>query len=132
MKLLSLIIGVILLAQTPAPPTPPSAPQTPGTIKGVVLAESGQPVFGIEVHLSHVVRKHKHTATSTDLAVIHHHGLASTSTLRDGAFVFSGLQPGEYLVAAGNKRIGRGHANVTVTAGKISTVQIHLEPVVPH
>ncbi|HXE52587.1 MAG TPA: carboxypeptidase-like regulatory domain-containing protein [Tepidisphaeraceae bacterium] len=130
MYLLGILIGgLALLAPAPTAATSQPVLEKPGFIKGVVVGENGQPVFGIQVRLAHVAKKHKHAAAN--VRAIRHRGLGSTSTLRDGSFIFSGVQPGEYRVVAGNKTIGRGHADVTVTSGGTFTVQIRLEPVVP-
>ena len=123
----------------------PAPAATTGTISGHVTA-NGSPVAGATVRLMAPPKHHKEGGTppgntgtppanndapaggqpgSGDQGQPGQGGqkhqrpkaLQETTTGADGSYTFSNVAPGDYMVGAGLKGTGRGHAKATVTAG---------------
>jgi hypothetical protein len=53
---------------------------------------------------------------------------AQATTDADGKFTLENVAPGEYIVAAGEKGLGKGKVHVSVTSGESASVSIGLQP----
>lgn len=90
-------------------PQEPTVTEDTGAIDGVVLSDDLLPLAGASV------------ALQSDLS-------NARSTSDNGAFAFSGLEPGEYVVLASKLGYADGQQRAEVVAGEVTTVEFRLSP----
>ena len=88
-----------------------------GSVTGTVVDGSGKGVAGVKVKVSKPHAKGEKPEAVGDPA----------TTDSDGKFTIAAIPAGDYVVSAGSKGVGRGHAKVTVAAGSAASVAITLE-----
>ncbi len=92
--------------EAPSPGGPPPAAAR-GALSGRVVTDDGRPVAGAQVTL---LELNRHATTGAD-----------------GAFRFDNLPPGEYLIEAGEERVGTGLVRAAVAAGSTAEVTVRLD-----
>jgi hypothetical protein len=125
---LSLVLGWAALAE-------PSDKAQAGSVSGTVLKD-GKPAANVRVGLAAApvkIKAKKHVAPATQPAEPtqkreKHRPLLTATTDADGKFTLDGVAPGEYVVLANERGVGRGNAKVSVQAGDSATVTIDLQP----
>ena len=108
-KLISLVVAVILMMAIGSS-TPSAAAQEGGTIRGTVVDVFGNALPGVRV-----------TATGSSVD-------AEKLTDADGAFLFTGVAPGDLILTTNLFGYATREIPVTVRADTIETVRIVLQP----
>jgi hypothetical protein len=119
------VSGTLALADSPAPTTNPVISTTTGTITGTVTGVNGG-TSGVTVKLFQVPVAGATTTTTGK----HHRRLVAVGTPvttgSDGSFTIPNVPPGNYIIMATLKGVGRGHAKVDLT-GTTASVSITLK-----
>jgi hypothetical protein len=114
-------------------------PAAVGTISGTV-ARDGKPVSNVKISLRLDNKANKGSqapdaaSPSTQPAEgsqQKHSAVSSTVSDADGKFTLSDVAPGNYVVVASDKHLGKGRSHITVSAGDQANIAIDLQPPKP-
>ena len=146
MKYGSTVLAAALLALAGASNLAEADAPAKGTIIGTVVGVDGKPAAGVTVRLfappakrdkesAGDARPDKPEKSDAKLEADPRKPgkrpkpapVAEAKTDSTGAFKLEGIEPGNYMVGAGERGMGRGKARVTVAAGQTASVEIKLE-----
>lgn len=108
------IVGVVaVMWMIPAPlASVASADPTDGTIHGTVHGADGHPAAQVEVKLFRAGRQKDRKPAQTK------------TTDENGQFTFTDVVPGDYVLEAGGKGVGRGRSKTHVGAEQVVNVDV--------
>ena len=118
--------------------------QAVGTVTGTV-ARDGKPVANVKVSLRSADKRDKSESPTAAPAPDDpatqpaagakghekHPSVGSTVTDADGKFTLGDVPPGEYVLVASDKHLGKGRSHVTISAGDSTNIAIDLQPPKP-
>jgi hypothetical protein len=139
LKLLSLVAGFGLLTGMATLTVRAADATATGTVSGTVVDADAKPVAGATVNLMDKSTMPHHdkqdavngSSSAKPLADKPKHEMpkpvATAQTDNDGKFSMKDVPAGEYVAVVRARKLGNAHADVTVTAGQDTTVDLTLK-----